>query len=211
MENSAQDQKKPSSHEQKASYGFGWQFGRQLHKNRFEGMDIEFVIQAMRQCFAGEPSLLSDNEVNEAFDILKDRRIQMEKDRAEKYQLLSKTFLEANAKREGVLVTDSGLQYEILEAGDGQVPQGKERLRIHYHGSFIDGQVFDSSITRNEPAEFMMDQVISGWTEALSMMPVGSKWRIAVPPQLAYGEAGYPPTIPPNAALIFEVHLLAIL
>lgn len=202
---------KPKSYEQKASYGFGWQFGRQLHKNRFEGMDIEFVIQAMRQCFAGQPSLLTDDEVNEAFDILKDQRMQLEKDRADKYQLLSKTFLQANAKREGVLTTDSGLQYEILEAGTGKVPKGNERLRIHYHGSFIDGQVFDSSITRNEPAEFMLDQVIAGWTEALSMMPVGSKWRIAVPPQLAYGEAGYPPTIPPNAALIFEVHLLAIL
>ncbi len=202
---------KPESHEAKASYGFGWQFGRQLHKNRFEGLDIEFVIQAMRQCYAGQPSVLSDDEVNEAFDLLKEKRIQIEKERAEKYQTLSQTFLDANAKREGVLVTASGLQYEILEAGNGDIPRDKARLRIHYHGSFIDGQVFDSSITRNEPAEFSLDQVISGWAEALSLMPVGSKWRIVVPPSLAYGEAGYPPAIPPNAALIFEIHLMAIL
>jgi FKBP-type peptidyl-prolyl cis-trans isomerase FklB len=211
MTNSILEQKKPESHEQKASYGFGWQFGRQLHKNRFEGLDIEFVIQAMRQCFAGEPSVLSDDEVNEAFDLLKEKRMRLEAERKEKYQLLSQTFLEANAKREGVKVTDSGLQYEILEAGVGEIPSGNARLRIHYHGSFIDGQVFDSSITRNEPAEFTLDQVIAGWTEALSMMPVGSKWRIVVPPQLAYGEAGYPPAIPPNAALVFEVHLMAII
>jgi FKBP-type peptidyl-prolyl cis-trans isomerase FklB len=211
MTDSTQDQKKPESHEQKASYGFGWQFGRQLHKNRFEGLDIEFVIQALRQCYAGEPSILTDDEVNEAFDLLKEKRMQQEKERAEKYQMVSQAFLDANAKREGVQVSDSGLQYEILEQGEGAIPKGKERLRIHYHGSFIDGQVFDSSITRNQPAEFTLDQVIAGWTEALSMMPVGSKWRIVVPPQLAYGEAGYPPAIPPNAALIFEVHLMAIL
>jgi FKBP-type peptidyl-prolyl cis-trans isomerase FklB len=211
MENSTTEQTKPESHEQKASYGFGWQFGRQLHKNRFEGMDIEFVIQAMRQCFAGQPAVLTDDEVNEAFDLLKEKRMQIEAERKEKYQILSKTFLEANGKREGVTVTSSGLQYEILALGTGKIPSGKDRLRIHYHGSFIDGQVFDSSITRNEPAEFTLDQVIAGWTEALSMMPVGSKWRIAVPPDLAYGEAGYPPAIPPNAALIFEVHLMAIL
>ena len=205
------EQKKPASYEEKASYGFGWQLARQLHKNRFEGLDLEFVIQALRQCYAGQPSILTDDEVNEAFDLLKEKRIQQEKERAEKYQIVSQTFLDANAKRDGVQVTESGLQYEILEAGSGALPMDKARLRIHYHGSFIDGQVFDSSITRNEPAEFTLDQVIAGWTEALSMMPVGSKWRIVVPPELAYGEAGYPPAIPPNAALIFEVHLIAIL
>mgnify|MGYP000117883335 FL=1 len=83
-------------------------------------------------------------------------------------------------------------------------------MSIHYHGSFIDGQVFDSSITRNEPAEFNLDQVISGWTEALLSMPEGSKWRIVVPPELAYGEAGYAPAIPPSAVLIFEIHLIKI-
>lgn len=204
------DQRKPESDEEKASYGFGWQFGRQLHKNRFEKLDIEFVIQAMRKCYAGHTSEVSDFEVNEAFDVLKEQRIKLEQERAEKYQDLSAKFLAANAIREGVLQTDTGLQYEILESGTGALPKDKDRLRIHYHGSFIDGQVFDSSITRNEPAEFVLDQVIKGWAQALQIMPVGSKWRIFVPSELAYAEAGYPPVIPPNAALIFEIHLIAI-
>ncbi|MFT6029821.1 MAG: FKBP-type peptidyl-prolyl cis-trans isomerase FklB [Oleiphilaceae bacterium] len=201
---------KPESFEKKVSYGFGWQFGRQLQKNRFEGMDVESAVQALRQCFAGEPSLLSENELNEAYDVMKEKRMTVEKERADKYKTICDTFLAENAKREGVLQTESGLQYEILEAGTGQMPNNKSTVRIHYHGSFIDGQVFDSSITRNEPAEFNLDQVISGWTEALQMMPEGSKWRIVVPPGLAYGDAGYPPAIPSGAVLIFEIHFMKL-
>lgn len=202
---------KPQTFEQKVSYGFGWQFGRQMQKNRFEGMDIEATIQALRACFNGEPSALSESELNEAYDTVKEQRIQVEKDRAEKYQTLCKTFLDENAKREGVQVTESGLQYEILESGSGAKPSHEQTVKVHYHGSFIDGQVFDSSITRNEPAEFGLDQVIPGWTEALLMMPVGSKWRLVVPPKLAYGEMGSPPAIPPNAVLTFDVHLIDII
>jgi len=201
---------KPESFEQKVSYGFGWQFGRQMQKNRFEGMDIEATIQALRQCFNGEASLLSEGELNEAYDAVKENRMKVEADRAEKYQELCTTFLSENAKRDGVEVTASGLQYEILETGEGDKPAGEQVVQVHYHGSFIDGQVFDSSVTRNEPAEFALDQVIPGWTEALAMMPVGSKWRIVVPHELAYGEAGSPPAIPPKATLIFEVHLMSI-
>lgn len=202
---------KPDSFEQKVSYGFGWQFGRQLQKNRFEGMDVEFAVQALRQCFAGEPSLLSENELNEAYDVIKEKRIKFEKDRADKYKTICDTFLAENAKRDGVVQTESGLQYEILEAGTGEKPTKKSTVRIHYHGSFIDGQVFDSSITRNEPAEFNLEQVINGWTEALQLMSEGSKWRIAVPPELAYGDAGFPPSIPSGAVLIFEIHLIKII
>jgi len=201
---------KPESFEQKVSYGFGWQFGRQMQKNRFEGMDIEATIQALRQCFNGESSLLSEGELNEAYDAVKENRMKVEAQRAEKYQELCATFLSENAKREGVKVTASGLQYEILETGEGEKPAGEQVVQVHYHGSFIDGQVFDSSVTRNEPAEFALDQVIPGWTEALAMMPIGSKWRIVVPHELAYGEAGSPPAIPPRATLIFEVHLMSI-
>ncbi|MFV1872317.1 MAG: FKBP-type peptidyl-prolyl cis-trans isomerase [Oleiphilus sp.] len=200
----------PESFEQKVSYGFGWQFGRQLQKNRFEGMDVEFAVQALRQCFAGEPSMLSENTLNEAYDVIKEKRMKVEKERAEKYKNLCDTFLSENAKREGVKVTESGLQYEILEEGQGEIPTGKSSVRIHYHGSFIDGQVFDSSITRNEPAEFNLDQVITGWVEALTMMKEGAKWRIAVPAELAYGDAGFPPTIPSGAVLIFEIHLIKV-
>ena len=207
---SEKNSSKPESFEQKVSYGFGWQFGRQMQKNRFEGMDIEATIQALRQCFNGEQSLLSDGELNEAYDAIKESRQKVEEERAQKYKELCQTFLSENAKREGVEVTASGLQYEILEAAEGEKPKGEQVVQVHYHGSFIDGQVFDSSITRNEPAEFALDQVIPGWTEALAMMAVGSKWRIVVPHDLAYGEAGSPPAIPPKAALIFEIHLMSI-
>jgi len=201
---------KPATFEQKVSYGFGWQFGRQMQKNKFKGMDIESTILALRQCFNGDPSLLTDEELDEAYDAIKESRKKVEAERAENYQTLCQTFLIENSKREGVFSTESGLQYEILAAGEGEKPSGSQVVRVHYHGSFIDGQVFDSSITRNQPAEFALDQVIPGWTEALSMMPVGSKWRLAIPHQLAYGEVGSPPAIPPKATLIFEVHLLNI-
>lgn len=203
--------KKPSTFEQKVSYGFGWQFGRQLHQNKFEGMDVEVVVQAIRECFAGQPSLLNEEELNEAYDTVKEKRKAVEKQRTQDYKSLCDRFLEENAKREGVLVTDSGLQYEILEPGEGDKPQATSLVKTHYHGTFIDGQVFDSSITRNEPAEFKLDEVIPGWTEILMMMPVGSKYRVAVPYKLAYGEAGSPPTIPAYATLMFEIHLIEIL
>ncbi len=202
--------KKPETFEQKVSYGFGWQFGRQMHKNKFPGMDIEAAVLALRQCFNGEPSMLSDAELNEAYDAVKEQRKQVEAERQSNYRELCDAFLLENAKREGVQTTESGLQYEVLEPGEGAKPQLNQLVRTHYHGSFIDGQVFDSSITRNEVAEFGVDQVIPGWTEALLMMPVGAKWRIAVPYQLAYGELGSPPAIPPFSTLVFDIHLIEI-
>lgn len=201
---------KPESFEQKVSYGFGWQFGRQLHKNKFEGMDVEMAVQALRQCFNGEASMLSESELNEAYDAVKEKRKAVEEERKNNYQALSEKFLEENAKRDGVTVTASGLQYEILEAGEGAKPTKEQVVKVHYHGTFIDGQTFDSSVTRNEPAEFGLTDVIPGWTEVLEMMPVGSKWRVAIPSSMAYGEAGSPPVIPPHATLMFEIHLIDI-
>jgi len=115
-----------------------------------------------------------------------------------------------NAARDGVTTTDSGLQYEVLEAGDGNSPTRDSTVVVHYHGTFIDGSVFDSSIQRGEPATFGVTQVIPAWTEALQLMSVGDKWRVFAPPHLAYGEQGAGGVIPPNTALIFEVHLIDI-
>ena len=123
---------------------------------------------------------------------------------------ISQTFLKDNAKRAGVCTTDTGLQYEILEAGDGNQPNSQQTVKVHYHGSFIDGQVFDSSITRNEPAEFALDQVIPAWTEALQLMPVGSKWQLYCPSDIAYGPREAGPSIGPYETLIFDVELLEI-
>ena len=206
----SEESKKPETFEQRVSYGFGWQFGRQLQKNRFEGMDVEACVLALRQCFAGEPSMLSENELNEAYDAVKEKRKEVEAQRSRGYKELCEQFLMENGAREGVRVTDSGLQIEVLEDADGPIPGLEQKVVVHYHGSFIDGQVFDSSVTRNEPAEFGVKDVISGWTEALMQMPKGAKWRVVVPANLAYGEAGMPPAIPANSALVFELHLIDI-
>ena len=120
-------------------------------------------------------------------------------------------FLEENKERSDVKVTESGLQYEVLQEGNGPVPEEGDVVRVHYHGTLIDGTVFDSSVERGEPATFGVTQVIPGWTEALLMMPVGSKWKIYLPSELAYGERGAGGDIGPNSALIFEVELLEIL
>ncbi len=116
----------------------------------------------------------------------------------------------ANAARDEVSTTASGLQFEVLESGSGESPNAKSTVVTHYHGTLIDGTVFDSSVQRGEPAEFGVHQVIPAWTEALQMMSVGDKWRIACPPELAYGEQGAGDAIPPNTALVFEIHLLEI-
>lgn len=119
-------------------------------------------------------------------------------------------FLEENKSREGVQTTESGLQYEVLTEGTGPKPVATDMVRVHYHGTLIDGTVFDSSVDKGQPAVFGVGQVIPGWTEALQMMPVGSKWKIYIPSKLGYGERGAGGDIKPNSALIFEVELLEI-
>jgi FKBP-type peptidyl-prolyl cis-trans isomerase FklB len=121
-----------------------------------------------------------------------------------------KTFLEENSKRSGIVTLESGLQYEILSEGSGATPQASDTVKVHYHGTLISGKVFDSSVNRGEPATFGVTQVISGWVEALQLMPVGSKWKLYIPSELAYGAQGAGQAIAPHSALIFEVELLDI-
>ena len=120
-------------------------------------------------------------------------------------------FLADNAKKEGVTVTESGLQYEVITEGTGATPSAESTVRTHYHGMFTDGSVFDSSVDRGEPAEFPVGGVIAGWTEALQLMKEGSKWRLTIPYNLAYGEQGSQGAIPPFSTLVFEVELIAVL
>src|SRR5690606_35512492 len=122
----------------------------------------------------------------------------------------SKEFLATNAKQPGTTVTKSGLQYRVLKAGSGPSPDEDDTVRVHYHGTFPSGKVFDSSVERDRPAEFPVKYVIAGWTEALKLMKVGDKWHVAIPPELAYGEKGASPTIGPNQTLVFEIELLEI-
>ena len=119
-------------------------------------------------------------------------------------------FLEVNSKRAEVISLPSGLQYEIMTNGTGAIPKASDKVKVHYHGTLIDGNVFDSSVSRGEPATFGVTQVISGWVEALQLMPVGSKWKLFIPSELAYGAQGAGQAIAPHSALIFEVELLDI-
>lgn len=196
--------------EQKVSYGFGLQFGDQLRRNRFDGMELEAVLAGVQHWYNHQESVLSDAEINPSYQVIEDRQKARAAELAGKREELAEQFMAANAARDEVTTTDSGLQYEVLETGDGEKPGLQSTVVTHYHGTLLDGTVFDSSVDRGDPAEFGVNQVIPGWTEALQMMSVGDKWRIACPPKLAYGEQGAGDSIPPNTALVFEIHLVSI-
>jgi FKBP-type peptidyl-prolyl cis-trans isomerase FklB len=196
--------------EQKVSYGFGLQFGDQLRRNRFDGMELEAVLAGVQHWYKHQQAALTDAEINPSYQVIQDRQQAKAAELAGKREELAKQFMEANAARDEVTTTDTGLQYEVLETGDGEKPGPQSTVVTHYHGTLLDGTVFDSSVDRGEPAEFGVHQVIPGWTEALQMMSVGDKWRIACPPKLAYGEQGAGDSIPPDTALVFEIHLISI-
>ncbi|MGB0468306.1 MAG: FKBP-type peptidyl-prolyl cis-trans isomerase [Pontibacterium sp.] len=199
--------------EQKASYGIGRQMGDQLANNSFEGVDLEAVAAGLRDSFDGEALRIEVSEIQTAFDEINRRLQEQQQKEAEQFVKAGEAFLTENAKKDGVITLDSGLQYEVIQAGeaDGEKPTASSKVRTHYHGTFIDGKVFDSSYDRGQPAEFPVGGVIAGWTEALQLMTKGSKWRLTVPYNLAYGAQGSPGGIPPYAALVFDVELIDIL
>jgi FKBP-type peptidyl-prolyl cis-trans isomerase FklB len=196
--------------EQKVSYGFGLQFGEQLRRNNFDGLELEAVLAGIRHWYEQRQAVLSDAQLNPSYQVIQDRQKAKAAELDSKRLALAEQFMKANAEREEVTTTDSGLQYEVLETGTGDQPGPQSTVVTHYHGTFIDGTVFDSSVERGQPAEFGVHQVIPGWTEALQMMSVGDKWRIACPPKLAYGEQGAGDSIPPNTTLVFEIHLIEL-
>ncbi len=197
--------------EQKVSYGFGLQFGDQLRRNHFEGMDLDAVLAGITHQFKHQQAALTPEQMNPAYEAIQAKQKAEAAEIGSKRQALAEQFLQANAARDEVTTTASGLQYEVLEAGSGgDKPTAQSNVVTHYHGTLVDGTVFDSSVERGEPAEFGVNQVIPAWTEALQLMSVGDKWRIACPPELAYGEQGAGDAIPPNTALVFEIHLVDI-
>ena len=199
------------SDEQKVSYGLGRQFGEHLSRTHITGIDLEAVIAGMEQAYLGEPSVIPADSLEAAYQAIESKLKMAARELAGRAAKEGVVFLEKNARRNNVQCTESGLQYEILEKGDGDKPQAGSQVRTHYEGRLIDGTVFDSSFHRGEPAVFGVNQVISGWTEALQMMPVGSRWKLFIPAELAYGEQGAGESVPPNAALVFEVQLLEII
>jgi FKBP-type peptidyl-prolyl cis-trans isomerase len=172
-----------------------------------EDVNISAMAAAFATVSAKEDALISDEE---ASSIIQNFVDQSRKKVAQKNLEEGNKFLEENKSREGVVTTASGLQYEIITEGTGPKPTADDQVKVHYHGTLIDGTVFDSSVDRGEPVTFGVTQVIPGWTEALQLMPVGSKWKIFIPANLAYGERGAGADIGPNATIIFEVELLEI-
>lgn len=195
-----------------ASYALGVLIGQNNKQNLdaspgTKDLNVEILINAFEKQMRGEESQMDAAQSNALIQSFFEKVSTRE---ATKNSEEGKAFLETNKAREGVTTTASGLQYEILKAGDGEKPAADQSVKCHYHGTLIDGTVFDSSVDRGEPATFNVGQVIPGWTEALQLMPVGSKWKLFIPGELAYGERGAGKDIGPNETLIFEVELLEI-
>lgn len=199
----------------KLSYAFGWNIGQQLKEMGLEtSLNIGDFAAAINDLFAGREAKLSSSESRQILDRFFTEMEALQQAKAAEKGKAAKAegerFLSENAKRAGVVTTASGLQYEVISEGDGPRPKASDTVRCHYEGTLIDGTVFDSSYMRNQPAEFGLRQVIAGWTEGVQLMKVGAKYKFYIPYNLGYGEHGAGNSIPPYAALIFTVELLAI-
>jgi len=191
----------------KVSYALGIIIGNNIASSGMDKVDVASFSQAVEAVInKGELSMTAA----EANDIINDYFAGLQSQRFERNIQEGKEFLEANKSKPGIVTLPSGLQYEILKEGNGKIPTMTDQVTCHYHGTLIDGTVFDSSIQRGTPATFGVNQVIKGWTEALQLMPVGSKWRLYIPSNLAYGESGAGNAIEPYSTLIFDVEILDI-
>jgi FKBP-type peptidyl-prolyl cis-trans isomerase FklB len=193
------------------SYALGWKVGKDMSGAGLDGTD--FDINEFADGFVdalSKKAKLNNEQLEAAFGVLKERIQKKMIDAARKNLEKANDFLKTNKDQEGVQTTKSGLQYLVLKSGKGKTPTLTSVVKVHYEGKLLDGTIFDSSVERNEPAQFPVNQVIAGWTEALQRMKVGDKWKLFVPPGLAYGEQGSPPDIGPNELLVFEVELLDV-
>ena len=189
------------------SYSLGMSMATQLMQTGLENLDVEAFVKAFTEIMKKEDTSMSLEEASQHiqayFSAQQNEMLEKNKQEGEK-------FLAENKKKDNVVELPSGLQYEVITEGDGAIPSETDTVQCHYHGTLINGTVFDSSVQRGEPAVFGVTQVIKGWVEALQLMSVGSKWKLFVPSSLAYGEQGAGNDIQPNASLIFEVELLGI-
>jgi len=198
----------------KLSYGLGYNYGQNL-KVRSVELNLDLFVKGYKDASAGAERLLTDQEVQEVLaNFSKEMRAKQEaknKELAEKNKKEGEAFLAENAKKPGVTVLPSGLQYKVLTEGTGETPKLTDRVSVQYRGTLIDGTTeFDSSYKRGKPGEFSVSGVVKGWTEALQLMKAGAKWQLFIPSGLAYGERGRP-GIPPNSTLLFEMELLAVM
>lgn len=198
----------------KVNYGLGVGVARNFKQQGFE-VDVNLVIRGLRDALSGKKLLMTEEELQKIMgqfeNELRQKQIQDLKLEAEKNKKEGEAFLAENGKKPGVITQPSGLQYKILKLGTGKIPKDTDSVECHYRGTFINGTEFDSSYSRGKSTTFKVKgEVIAGWTEALKLMPVGSKFQFFVPPQLAYGAQGAGSQIGPNTTLVFEIELLAI-
>lgn len=192
---------------EKLSYALGMSMASNLMQTGFRNLDVDAFVKAFTEIMTNATPSMSPLEANQLIqEYFSKKQENMLTENLEK----GRAFLEENSKKEGIVTLASGLQYEILTEGAGAKPKATDKVRCHYHGTLLDGTVFDSSVQRGQPAVFGVNQVIKGWVEALQLMPVGSKWRLYIPSDLAYGQQGAGNSIEPNSALIFDVELLGI-
>ncbi|HHT52337.1 MAG TPA: FKBP-type peptidyl-prolyl cis-trans isomerase [Bacteroidales bacterium] len=194
--------------EQKISYALGANVGENFKATGIELM-YEFFFQGVQDGMNGT-NKLSQNEMQVIFNQLQQELQKRQQAEVEVEKEKGRAFLAENGKKEGVVTTPSGLQYKVVTMGTGAKPTATDKVRVHYHGTTLDGEVFDSSVQRGETITFPLNQVIKGWTEGLQLMPIGSKFIFYIPSDLAYGDRGAGPTIKPGATLIFEVELFEI-
>ena len=189
------------------SYCFGLSIASNLLSSGVNTINTEAFVDAIRTVYAGQMPEIKPEEANQ---ILQDYFNKLQNERGKAAKEAGEQFLNDNKSKEGVVTLESGLQYKVISTGNGAIPKSSDTVKCHYEGRLINGAVFDSSIRRGEPAEFPVNGVIAGWVEALQLMPVGSKWQLYIPSDLAYGPHGAGQAIGPNETLIFDIELLDI-
>ena len=189
------------------SYSLGMNIASNLKSSGVDTIDFEEFNTGLKAIFNGEATRMNTEDANQ---MLQDYFGALQQKQHGSNIEAGKTFLAENAKKENIVELESGLQYEILKEGTGEKPKATDQVKCHYHGTLIDGTVFDSSVERGEPAVFPVNGVIQGWVEALQLMPVGSKWKLFIPSDMAYGDKGAGQAIAPHSTLIFDVELLEI-
>lgn len=200
-------QKALTTDKEKLSYSAGFDMGMNIKKSGID-LDADLVVEAVRDVLKGSKTRMTEQEVADTkMAYFAKKRNEL----AEKNQREGKAFLEENRKKEGVTVLPSGLQYRVLKDGTGRSPRAEDTVSVHYRGTLTNGDEFDSSYPRNQPATFTLSQVVKGWTEGLQLMKEGAKWQFVIPAELGYGERGMPGSpIGPNAVLVFDIELLSV-